>query len=52
MAYDLNQFIADCRDILARDPGPAANRSASISSDCWPTRILSKNIVVPQCHAD
>jgi len=23
MAYDLNQFIADCRAILARDPGPA-----------------------------
>ena len=22
MAYDLNQFIADCPDILARDPGP------------------------------
>ena len=23
MAYNLNQFIADCRGILARDPGPA-----------------------------
>ena len=23
MAYDLNQFIADCRTSLARDPGPA-----------------------------
>lgn len=23
MAYDLHQFIADCRGILARDPGPA-----------------------------
>ena len=23
MAYDLDQFIADCRSILARDPGPA-----------------------------
>ena len=22
MAYDLNQFIADCRNTLARDPGP------------------------------
>ncbi|MDI3469752.1 MAG: hypothetical protein OJF62_001815 [Pseudolabrys sp.] len=23
MAYDLDQFIADCRDMLTRDPGPA-----------------------------
>jgi len=23
MAYDLDQFIADCRSILSRDPGPA-----------------------------
>ncbi len=23
MAYDLDQFIAECRSILARDPGPA-----------------------------
>ena len=23
MPYDLDQFIADCRDALARDPGPA-----------------------------
>ena len=23
MAYELNEFIADCRAILARDPGPA-----------------------------
>jgi hypothetical protein len=23
MAYDLDQFIADCRSTLARDPGPA-----------------------------
>ena len=23
MAYDLDQFIADCRTTLARDPGPA-----------------------------
>ncbi len=23
MAYDLDQFVADCRAILARDPGPA-----------------------------
>ena len=23
MAYDLDQFIADCRATLSRDPGPA-----------------------------
>ncbi len=23
MSYDLDEFIADCRDLLARDPGPA-----------------------------
>ena len=23
MAYDLDQFIADCRSTLTRDPGPA-----------------------------
>src|SRR5258705_5581029 len=23
MAYELNEFIADCRTILSRDPGPA-----------------------------
>ena len=23
MAYDLDQFISDCRSVLSRDPGPA-----------------------------
>ena len=27
MAYDLDQFIADCRTTLARDPGPAGRES-------------------------
>ena len=27
MAYNLDQFIADCRTTLARDPGPAGRES-------------------------
>ena len=29
MAYDLDQFIADCRSTLARDPGPAGREQVS-----------------------
>ena len=31
MAYDLNQFITDCRDILARDPGPGGREQVRIN---------------------
>ncbi len=31
MTYDLNQFIADCRDILARDPGTAGREQVRIN---------------------
>jgi hypothetical protein len=31
MAYDLNQFIADCRDILARDPGPGGREQVRVN---------------------
>ena len=45
MAYQLDQFIADCRSILSRDPGPkAARRCAPISSGCCRIRILSASI--------
>ena len=27
MAYDLDQFIADCRATLGKDPGPAGRES-------------------------
>jgi predicted metal-dependent enzyme (double-stranded beta helix superfamily) len=31
MAYDLDQFIADCRTILARDPGPQGREQVRVS---------------------
>ena len=31
MVYDLDQFIADCRTILARDPGPAGREEIRVS---------------------
>ena len=30
MAYDLDRFIADCRDILTRDPGPAGREQVRV----------------------
>jgi predicted metal-dependent enzyme (double-stranded beta helix superfamily) len=30
MAYDLDQFIADCRTALARDPGPAGREEVRV----------------------
>jgi predicted metal-dependent enzyme (double-stranded beta helix superfamily) len=30
MAYDLNQFIADCRTTLARDPGPSGREQVRV----------------------
>jgi predicted metal-dependent enzyme (double-stranded beta helix superfamily) len=31
MAYDLDQFIADCQSILSRDPGPAGREQVRVS---------------------
>ena len=31
MAYDLDQFIADCRSILARDPGPEGREQVRVN---------------------
>jgi predicted metal-dependent enzyme (double-stranded beta helix superfamily) len=31
MTYDLNQFIADCRAILTRDPGPAGREQVRVN---------------------
>ena len=39
MAYDLNQFIADCRDILARDPGPGGREELRVNLE----RLLANN---------
>jgi predicted metal-dependent enzyme (double-stranded beta helix superfamily) len=46
MAYDLNQFIADCCDILARDPGPAGREQVRVNLE----RLLAnKDFVEEHC---
>jgi len=30
MSYDLDQFIADCRTILTREPGPAGREQVRV----------------------
>ena len=46
MAYDLNQFIADCRNILTRDPGPAGREQVRINLE----RLLAnKDFVEEYC---
>ena len=45
MAYDLNQFIADCRDILARDPGPAGREHVRVNLE----RLLANEDFVEEC---
>ena len=52
MAYDLDQFIADCRSTLARDPGPAGREQVrTISSACSGTRTSSRNIAATTSRA-
>ena len=48
MTYDLNQFIADCRDILARDPGPAGREQVRINLE----RLLANKDVVEEYCGD
>jgi predicted metal-dependent enzyme (double-stranded beta helix superfamily) len=46
MVYNLNQFIADCRDILARDPGPAGREKVRVNLE----RLLAnKDFVEEYC---
>jgi predicted metal-dependent enzyme (double-stranded beta helix superfamily) len=46
MAYDLNQFIANCSDILARDPGPAGREQVRVNLE----RLLAnKDFVEEYC---
>jgi predicted metal-dependent enzyme (double-stranded beta helix superfamily) len=46
MAYDLNQFIADCRNILTRDPGPAGREQVRVNLE----RLLAnKDFVEEYC---
>ena len=33
MAYQLDQFISDCRTILARDPGPKGREQVRVFHD-------------------
>src|SRR5262245_52741838 len=53
MAYDLNRFIADCRNILSRDPGPAGREQVRVNLErLLANKDLSKSIAVTQCQAD
>jgi hypothetical protein len=46
MTYDLNQFIADCHEILARDPGPAGREQVRVNLE----RLLAnKDFVEEYC---
>jgi predicted metal-dependent enzyme (double-stranded beta helix superfamily) len=49
MAYELNQFVADCRDILKRDPGPAGREQVRANLE----RLLNnKDFVEEYCSDD
>ena len=49
MAYDLDQFIADCRTILARDGGPAGREQVRVNLE----RLLdNQDFVVKYCGDD
>jgi hypothetical protein len=49
MAYDLDQFIADCRETLSRDPGPAGREQVRARLE----RLLSnKDFVAATCGDD
>ena len=45
MAYDLSQFITDCRDILTRDPGPAGRERVRANLE----RLLANKDFVEEC---
>ena len=48
MAYDLNQFVADCRDILGRDPGPAGREQVRVNLE----RLLANKEFIDECCGD
>ena len=51
MAYELDQFIADCRATLNRDPGPAGREDVRAASNaCSPTRISSPRPAATTCR--
>ncbi|HET7912917.1 MAG TPA: hypothetical protein VFL49_12865 [Pseudolabrys sp.] len=46
MAYDLDQFIADCRSTLSRDPGPAGREQVRLNLE----RLLAnKDFIEEHC---
>jgi len=45
MAYDLAQFIADCKATLSRDPGPAGREQIRLNLE----RLLQNNDFVTDC---
>ena len=49
MSYDLDQFVADCRSSLARDPGPKGREAVRVALE----RLLSnKEFVEEYCGAN
>jgi predicted metal-dependent enzyme (double-stranded beta helix superfamily) len=48
MRYDLDQFIADCRSILSRDPGPAGREEVRLKLE----RLLTNEDFVRQTCGD
>ena len=48
MAYDLTQFIADCRTTLARDPGPAGREQVRVDLE----RLLANSDFIREYCGD
>lgn len=49
MAYDLDQFIADCRSILARDPGPVGREQVRTKLE---TLLRNPDFIRAHCGED
>jgi predicted metal-dependent enzyme (double-stranded beta helix superfamily) len=49
MAYQLNQFIADCRSILTRDPGPTGREEVRTRLE---TLLTNPNFIAEHCSED
>jgi predicted metal-dependent enzyme (double-stranded beta helix superfamily) len=48
MAYDLDQFIADCKSTLARDPGPAGREQVRVKLE----QLLANNDFIAKHAGD
>ena len=49
MAYDLDQFIADCRSVLARDPGPEGREQVRTKLE---TLLRNPDFIRQHCGED